>query len=219
MEEELKKSILRTGTTTIGIVCKDGVVLAADKRATLGEGIFVGHKRVDKVLPITDKISVTTAGSVSDIQLLVKLTKAELKLKLLRTKMEPSVKETASLFGMLVYENIRKFSPILGVTAFLIGGVDDKGFWLYEVGPDGSALEHKDFVSTGSGMVVAYGLLEDSYKEELSLEEGVKLAVRALSAAMQRDTPTGSGIDVVVIDKKGTRKVVEEEVRSVLVKK
>ncbi|UZE93902.1 MAG: proteasome subunit beta [Candidatus Pacearchaeota archaeon] len=219
MEDELKKSILKTGTTTIGIVCKEGIVLCADKRATLGEGLFIGHKRVDKILPITDSISVTTAGSVSDIQLLVKLTKAELRLKKLRTRIEPNVKETSSLFGMLVYENIRKFSPILGITAFLIGGVDDKGFWLFEVGPDGSALQHKDFVSTGSGMVVAYGLLEDSYKEDITVEDGVKLAVRALSAAMQRDTPTGSGIDVVVINRDGTKKVVEEEVRQVLIKK
>ena len=219
MDEELKKSIVKTGTTTIGLVCKDGIVLCADKRATLGQGIFIGHKRVDKILPITDKISVTTAGSVSDIQLLIKLTRAEIRLKKLRTKIEPSVKETASLFGMLVYENIRKFSPILGVTAFLVGGVDDKGFWLYEVSPDGSNLEHRDFVSTGSGMVVAYGVLEDSYKKDMNLDEGVKLAVKALSAAMQRDTPTGSGIDVVVIDKNGTRKVVEEEVKQVLIKK
>jgi len=219
MEDELKKSIVKTGTTTIGLVCKDGIVLAADKRATLGEGIFIGHKSVDKILPITDKISVTTAGSVSDVQLLIKLTRAEIRLKKLRTKMEPSVKETASLFGMLVYENIRKFSPILGVTAFLVGGVDDRGFWLYEVSPDGSNLEHKNFVSTGSGMVVAYGVLEDSYKEDMGIDDGVKLVVKALTAAMQRDTPTGSGIDVVVIDKNGTRKVVEEEVKQVLIKK
>ena len=219
MDEELKKSIVKTGTTTIGLVCKDGIVLAADKRATLGNGIFIGHKKIDKILPITNKISVTTAGSVSDIQLIVKLTKAELRLKKMRTKMEPSVKGTSSLFGMLVYENIRKFSPILGVTAFLIGGIDEKGFALFEVSPDGSALEHKDFVSTGSGMVVAYGVLEDAYREGLSIDEGVKLIVKALTAAMQRDTPTGSGLDVVVIDGSGSRKVIEEEVKQVFIKK
>lgn len=218
MDEELEKSIVKTGTTTLGLVCKDGIVLAADKRATLG-GLFISHKRVDKLLPITDKIYVTTAGSVSDIQLLIKLTKAEIRLKKLRTKMEPSVKEITNLFGMLVYENIRKFSTILGITAFLVGGVDDKGFWLYDIGPDGSALEHKDFVSTGSGMVVAYGVLEDSYREGVSIDDGVKLAVKSINAAMQRDTPTGSGIDVVVIDKNGARKVVEEEVKQVFIKK
>lgn len=219
VEEELKKHIARTGTTTIGLVCKDGIVLAADKRVTMGEGLFIAHKAFDKILPITDKIAVTTAGVVSDIQLLVKLTKAELKLKYLRTKLEPSVKEAANLFAMLVYENIRKLSPIIGIAAFVVGGIDSEGYWLYDVFPDGGVSEHKDYVATGSGSIVAYGVLEDSYREGLSLDEGVKLAVKALTAAIQRDTPTGSGIDAVIIDKSGIRKVVEEEVKQVLTKK
>ncbi|MEM2933137.1 MAG: proteasome subunit beta [Candidatus Pacearchaeota archaeon] len=221
MEEELKKNVVRTGTTTVGIVCKDGVVLAADKRATMGGdgALLIGHKKFDKILFITDKIAATTAGNVSDIQLIVKLIKAELRLKQIRTKIEPGVKETANLFGTLTYENIRKFSPIIGISAFLVGGVDNKGFWLFEIVPDGSVMEHKDYVADGSGSVIAYGVLEDAYKENMSIEEGIKLAIRAISAAMQRDTASGSGIDVVVIDKKGARKVLEEEVKSVLVKK
>jgi len=208
--------IVKSGTTTVGLVCKDGIVLAADKRATIGEGRFIAHKAMKKILKITDKIAVTTAGLVSDIQLLVKLTKAELSLKQLRTKAEPTVREAANLFAMLAYQNIRKLSPIIGVTEFLVAGIDNKGFWLFEVSPDGSVSEYKDFVSTGSGMVVAYGVLEDSYKKEMSVEEGIKLAVKALNAAMQRDTPTGSGIDVVVITKEGVKKVLEEEVKQVL---
>lgn len=221
MEEEIKKNIARTGTTTMGIVCKEGVVLAADKRVTMGgEGaLFVGHKKFDKILFITDNIAATTAGNVSDVQLIIKLTRAELKIKQLRTKIETGVRETANLFGMLTYENIRKFSPIIGISAFLVGGVDEKGFWLFEVVPDGSVVEHKDYVSDGSGSVVAYGVLEDAYKESISLDDAIKLAVRAVSAAMQRDTASGSGIDVIVIDKKGARKFLEEEVKSVLVKK
>lgn len=221
MEEEIKKHIARTGTTTIGIICKDGVVLAADKRVTMGgEGaLFIGHKKFDKIIPITDKMWVTTAGNVSDCQLIVKLTKAELRIKQLRTKMEPGVKEAANLFGMLTYENIRKFSTIIGISAFLLGGTDDKGNWLFEIVPDGSVVEHKDYVSDGSGSVVAYGVLEDNYKEGMTVEEGVKLGARAVSAAMQRDTASGSGIDVVLIDKNGARKVVEEEVKNILVKK
>lgn len=219
MTDELKKSIARTGTTTIGMVCKDGIILAADKRVTLGEGIFIAHKHFDKILPVTDKIAVTTAGVVSDVQLLVKLTRAELKIRELRTKVEPTVKETANLFATMTYENIRKFSPIVGVAAFLVGGVDYRGFWLYDISPDGGIAKHNDFVSTGSGMVVAYGVLEDSYRSDMTTDEAVELAVRALSAAMQRDTPTGSGIDVIVIDKNGVRKVVEGEVKQVFTRK
>ena len=218
-DDELKKSIAKTGTTTVGLVCKDGIILGADKRVTMGEGLFIAHKAFDKILPITDKIAVTTAGVVSDVQLLVKLTKAELKLKFLRTKLEPSVKESASLFAMLAYENIRKFSPIIGVAAFVVGGIDDEGYWLFDVFPDGGVSEHKDYVSTGSGSIVAYGVLEDAFRPDMTVEEGVKLVVKALSAAMQRDTPTGSGLDVIVIDREGVKKVVEEEVKQVLMKK
>ncbi len=216
---ELRKSVLKTGTTTLGLVCKEGVVLAADKRATIGNGSFIAHKKMDKILPITNKISATTAGSVSDVQLLVKLTKAELRLKHLRTKIEPNVIESANLFAMFTYQNIRKFSPLIGVTAFLVAGSDTNGFWLFEISPDGSVVRHEDFVSTGSGMVVAYGVLEDIYKSNITVDEGIKLAVKALNAAMQRDTPTGSGLDVVVIDKKGVKQILKEEVKQVLVKR
>ena len=218
-DDELKKSIAKTGTTTMGLVCNDGIILAADKRVTMGDGLFIAHKSFDKILPITNKIAVTTAGVVSDVQLLVKMTKAELRLKFLRTKIEPSIKEAASLFAMLTYENIRKLSPIIGIAAFIVGGADSEGYWLYDVFPDGGISQHKDYVSTGSGSVVAYGVLEDAYRPDMTIDEGVKLAVKALSAAMQRDTPTGSGLDVIVIDKEGTRQVVKEEVKQVLMKR
>jgi proteasome beta subunit len=217
-----KGKIRKTGTTTLGIVFNGGIVLAADKRMTLGGGggiLFVGHKKFDKILPITDNMWVTTAGNVSDCQFIVKLTKAELRLRKLRTKIEPEVKSTANLFGMLTYENIRKFSPIIGISAFLLGGKDEKGFWLFEVSPDGSVVEHKDYVCDGSGMVVAYGVLEDSFREGMIQDEAVKLAVRCVNAAMQRDTGSGEGIDVILIDKKGARKILAEEVKHVLVKK
>jgi proteasome beta subunit len=222
MSDDIKRYMKKTGTTTIGIVCKDSVILATDKRMTYGgEGmpLFVGHKKADKVFLISDKMAVTTAGNVSDIQFVLKLTKAEMKLKHLRTKTEPSVKEIANLFGMLAYENIRKFSPIIAITAFLIGGVDNKGTWLYQIDPDGSVIEHKNYVADGSGMIVSYGVLEDSWKENLTQEEGIKLAMRVVNASMQRDTGSGEGIDVVVIDKNGARKVVEEEVKHTLVPK
>ncbi len=218
--DDIKKHMKKTGTTTIGIVCRDGIILATDKKMTYGgEGgpLFIGHKKADKVFLISDRAAVTTAGNVSDIQYTLKLTKAELKLKKLRTKMDPSTKEVANLFGMIAYENIRKFSTIVAITAFLIGGVDEKGHWLYQVDPDGSVVEHKNYVADGSGMIVAYGVMEDSWRENMSIEDGIKLAIRVVSASMSRDTGSGEGIDVVVIDKSGARKVIEEEVKHVLV--
>ena len=219
-DEDIKKHMKKTGTTTIGIMCKDAVIMATDKRMTLGGGgmpLFVAHKKADKVYLINDRMAVTTAGNVSDIQYTLKLTKSELKIKKLRTKTEPTVKEVANLYGMVAYEAIRRYSPIVAITGFLIGGMDEKGFWLYGVDPDGSVIEHKNYLADGSGMIVAYGVLEDSWRENLSTEEGIKLAIRTVNASMQRDTGSGEGIDVVVIDKNGARKVVEEEVKHVLV--
>ncbi len=216
--EKSEPKIIKTGTTTIGIVCKDGIVMAADKRATAG-GVFVMNKFVDKVFTISDNVAVTIAGGVSDIQFVIKMVKSELKLKKLRTKTEPTVKEIANLFSMMVYENVRKFSPILGISAFLIGGVDEKGFWLFEVAPDGALMQHKDYMTDGSGSPMVFGLLEDTYNSEITTKDAVKLAVRGITAAMHRDTASGSGIDVVVIDKTGAKKVLSEEVKEILVKK
>ena len=205
-EENVKK-----GTTTVGIVCKEGVVLAADKRAVLGYSI-IANKKVDKVFKISENMAITMAGTVSDAQLITKLIKAELNLKRIRTNRESGVKESANLLGTIVYHNIRKFSPILGITGFILGGKDKDGFHLYDIGAYGSVLYHYDYVSDGSGMVYALGVLDTLYKADMSLAEGIKLGVRAVNAAMQRDTATGEGIDVFTITKEGVKKVLTKHV-------
>jgi proteasome beta subunit len=197
------EKVLKTGTTTVGVVCKDCIILGADKRATAGH--FIANKDVDKVQIINDYLAVTTAGTVSDIQLMVKLIKAELKLKELRTKKQPTVEESANLLSSMVYANIRKMSMIPGVSHFLIGGYDtDKH--LFDLYPDGSIAELNDFVSSGSGSMMAYGVLETKFKAGMSEEEGVNLVIQSLNAAIQRDSASGEGVDVFVIEKKGIRK-------------
>ena len=200
---------LKTGTTTIGIVCKDGLVLGADRRATYG--YLISYKKFDKIINITDNISVTVAGTVSDVQLLTKYLKAELKLKDIRTGRETSVKEASSLLANFVYSNIRKFSVIPGISHFVMGGKDQSGFHLYDIGADGSIVEIDDYISSGSGSVMAFGVFETLFKKGLSVEEGVKLAVKAINAAVQRDIASGNGIDVVAITKDGVKKVVSKD--------
>jgi len=195
---------VQKGTTTVGIVCKDGVVLAADKRATAG---FVVNKRTQKIHKITDNMAVTMAGLVSDAQLLVKLARAEVKIKDLQTLRKSTVKETANMVAGLLYQNLRKMSPVAGIVAFLLAGNDESGHHLYDLGIDGSITEIEDFVSDGSGSVFAFGVLEAMYKKNMTVEEGKKLAVKAIGAALQRDTATGNGIDVWVIDDKGANEV------------
>ncbi|MBU0536309.1 MAG: proteasome subunit beta [Nanoarchaeota archaeon] len=204
-----KKEMMKTGTTTIGIVCKDGVILAADKRATAGN--FIVGKSFDKIHKVDDKIAVTIAGMVSDAQLLVKLIRAEIKLRKVRTNVEVSVKEAANLIASMAYANIRRMSMMPGIVAFLVGGVDMQGSGLYNIGPDGSVTDEPDFTSDGSGSVFAYGVLETEYKKGMSLEEGKKLAMRALNAAIQRDSASGSGFDIFTLTKQGVKKEVSRD--------
>src|SRR3989338_2045320 len=138
------------GTTTVGIACKDGIVLAADRRATAG---FIVNKKAQKIIIINDNLAVTMAGLVSDAQLLSKLVKAELKLKDLQSNRTSNVKEAANLLGGMLYVNLRKPTMVPGIVGFLLGGSDSDGFHLYDLGIDGSITEVDDYVSDGSGSV------------------------------------------------------------------
>ena len=200
---------VKTGTTTIGIVCKEGLVLAADRRATYG--YLVSYKKFEKIIPITDNIAVTVAGTVSDVQLLIKYLKAELKLKDIRTNRATSVREAGNLLANFVYSNIRKLSLIPGISHFVMGGKDSLGFHLYDIGVDGSIVGIDDYISSGSGSVMVFGVLETLYKKDLSVDEGIKLAAKGINAAIQRDIASGNGIDIVTITKEGIKKVFSKE--------
>src|SRR3989344_598432 len=117
--------VTQKGTTTVALVCKDGVVMAADRRATAGNMIV--NKKTEKVQLINDSMAITMAGTVSDAQLLTKLIKAETKLKKIRTGRMPNVREVANMLGNMVYGNIRKFSIIPGISHFIMGGMDEEG--------------------------------------------------------------------------------------------
>lgn len=200
---------MKTGTTTIAIKTKDGIILAADKRATAGNMIV--NKEVDKIFVIEDTMALTTAGTVSDVQLMMKLLKAELRLKRLRTNTKGTVSEAANLLSGMVYSNIRKMSMIPGIAHFIFAGVDDTGYHVFDIYPDGSITEAEDYVSSGSGSVFAYGVLETLYKKGCSLEEGKQLATKAVSAALQRDSASGNGIDIVEISQGAAKKVMTKK--------
>jgi proteasome beta subunit len=161
---------------------------------------------------VNDWIAITTAGMVSDIQLLGRLLKAELKLKDIQTNRPSAVKEAANLLAGLVYYNIRKMSMVPGITAFIMGGRDADGFHVYEIGMDGSIIETEDYTSVGSGEVFAIGVFETLFKKDITVEEGVKLALKALNASLQRDPNSGNGVDVLAITDKGAEFVIQRDV-------
>ncbi|HLC97914.1 MAG TPA: proteasome subunit beta [Candidatus Nanoarchaeia archaeon] len=203
------KEQLKTGTTTIGIACSDGVVLAADMRATAGTMIV--DKHAEKAHIISDDFAVTIAGTVSDAQLVIKLFRAELKLKEVRTNKKPSAKQAANLLGGLLYGLIRQPSMLPGIAHFLLGGRDNEGTHLYDLFPDGSVTKVRDYVSSGSGSVFAYGVLETQYRADLPISEGIKLAVKAVNAALQRDSASGNGIVVVTVQRDGIKQIMQKE--------
>ena len=213
MEGNLEKEA-RKGTTTIGLVCKDGIVLVADRRVSAG--YFIASKKIKKIYKITTNVAVTTAGMVSDAQLVIKLIQAELRLKKIRTGKEPNVKESANLSAAILYSNIRRPSMLPSIVGMLLGGKDEEGFHLFEIGPDGSITEADDFISNGSGSPLAYGVLEAMYQKNMSLQEAIKLATKAINSAIQRDMPTGDGIDIVTITEKGVEILPTKQIERVI---
>lgn len=214
MDEDIKKNVLKTGTTILGIVCKDGVVMAADRQVTAG-GSIVMNKNTPKVVQINDYLVSSWTGGAADAQRLGKLISAELRLKELRSKSRPSVKQSASLAGNITYQNIRQPSMIPFQVGSLVAGYNEDGSTeLYTVEPAGGVYPVEDYdANFGSGMPYIYGLLERQYKEDMTVKEGVELAKEALKSSTQRDVGSGYGIDVFTITKDGIKKEVEEVIK------
>jgi proteasome beta subunit len=196
------------GTTTVGLVCSDGIVLAADKRATMG--YFIANREVDKIFQIDDTLGVTVAGGVGDAQTLVRYMKFEAQLYKMNYAKPISVSAATTLLSNILAQY--KFAPFL--VQILVAGVDDKPR-IFNLDPVGGVTEEK-FVSTGSGSPVAYGLLEDAYKEDGSIKDNLKVALKALSVAMKRDVGTGDGIDVVTITTGDFKRYDKDTIKKIL---
>ena len=169
---------------------------------------------MEKVALISEDLAIAYAGGVSDVQLLKKIAQAQLKLEEYRLGKKASVKKFANLAATLIYQNIRRFGPFLGIAHFILGGKDNTGFYLYELGVTGEVIEFKDFTAAGSGSVTAYGVLEALYKKDISVKEGITLAKQSINAAIQRDNYSGQGIDIVTITKDGAKKIYTEEIEA-----
>ncbi len=200
------------GTTTVGLVCKDGVVLATEKRATMGN--YIASRRAKKIYQIADRVAMTTAGSVGDAQFLARLIRVENNLYEIRKEEKPTVRAIATMISNLL--NSYRYFPYL--VQLLIGGVDFRGASIYSIDPIGGAIEEKDIVATGSGSPTAYGVLEDRYSKDMSVDEGVEIAVRAIASAMKRDSASGDGIDVVKITEKEYVQLESDEIEEIIKK-
>ncbi len=208
MHEMFDQSALK-GTTTIGVVCKDGVIVASDTRVTMGT--FVAHKRGKKVYKIDDHLAMTISGTVADAQRTVDILKANAQLFKLNTKRPMPVSSAARLIANLFFS--ARLAPM--IAQVLVGGVDTTGPHVFSLDPFGSLTEEK-CVATGSGSPIAYGVLEDKYKEDMTIKDLLSVVVRAVNSAMKRDTASGDSFDVAVIDLKGYRELGNDEKKGIL---
>jgi proteasome beta subunit len=191
------------GATTIGVVCADGVILASEKRVTYG--YLVVSKGVKKVFKISDQIGAACAGLVGDMQILTREVEAQASLFSMDVGRKISVRSAAKLMSVILFN--RRYAPL--ITQTIVGGLDEEGPSLYVLDVLGSLIPDK-YAVVGSGTEIAIGVLEEGYKEELSIEEAKALVTRAIKSAISRDAMSGDGIDFLIITKDG---ITEEAIK------
>ncbi len=184
------------GATTIGVVCADGVILAAEKRVTYG--YFVASKGAKKVFKITDHIGAACAGLVGDMQILTREVEAQANLFSMDVGRPITVKAAAKLTANILFN--RRYAPL--ITQTIVGGLDEEGPSLYILDVLGSSIPDK-YAVVGSGTEIAIGVLEEGYKEGMKLKEAKELVARAIKSAISRDAISGDGIDFLIITKEG----------------
>ena len=197
-EDTNNSKTLKTGTTTVGLTCKDAVILGADKRASMA--YFVVSKTAEKLHKIQDHLYMTIAGSVADAQYLVDVLQAETSIYQLAHDGKPiSVKSAGKLISNILYYN--KMFPF--EVGLILGGVtEEEGPTLLDIGAYGSILPEK-YCAVGSGQNFSYGVLEAKYKDDLTVEEGKEIIKKAITSSIIRDMASGNGIDIAVIKKEG----------------
>jgi proteasome beta subunit len=198
------------GTTTIGLVFSDGVILATEKRATMG--YMIASKKAKKVYQVADRIGMTTAGGVGDAQQLARILTVECNLYQIRRSRPITVGAASTLLSN--YLNQNRYFPYY--VQLLVGGVDEHGPSVYSVDAMGGSTKEEEIVATGSGSPMAYGVLEDRFKTLMKEEEAIDLAIRALKAAMKRDAGSGEGVHVVVITKERYLELGEDALKKYL---
>lgn len=193
---------LKTGTTIIGIKCKDGVVMASEQRATMGH--MIAHTNVQKVYKIADNLGMAVAGLVGDAQLMVRFIQTEAAIYAMRKGSHMSVNAAATLVANVIRQGF--------YIGLIVGGFDNKGAHVFSIDGAGGYIED-DVVSIGSGSTFALGVLKTQYKPDMSMVEARDLVIQALVAAMTNDSASGNGMIVSYINKDGFKFINNDEIK------
>ncbi len=198
------------GTTTVGIKATDGVILCADMRASAG--YFIANNNTMKIQKIDEHAGMTMAGGVADAQNITDILRYHANIHRIQKHEPIPIKSLTRLTSLIFHQN-RGYPFIADI---LVGGYDNAGPALYNIDMFGS-VEEKNYVTTGSGSPVAYGLLEEEYHDDLTVEEAKVIALRAVKAAIVRNIGTGDGINIAIIDKNGFRLLTKDQKKSIIV--
>jgi len=185
------------GATVVGISYNNGVILAAEKRVSFGN--FVVNKSIKKTFPVTDRVGAACAGMVADMQVLVRQVEALAKIRKLETRREMPPNSVAKLMSVIMFE--RRYFPLL--TQVIVGGINSKPE-IYTLDPLGSVLPD-EYAAVGTGAEMALGIMDAEFKPNMTEEKAKELAIRAIKSAIQRDSSSGDGIDVLIVSKTGHR--------------
>lgn len=199
---------IKKGTTTCALICNDGIVLAADTRASAG--FFIADRHVMKIQKVDRHMGMTIAGGVADAQNLVDIMRYNSNIYRLTNRELMPIKSAARLCSNVLFN--QRYYPYY--VQIILAGFDNVGGQIYNIDLFGSITTEK-FISTGSGSPVAYGYLESEFKENLSVNEAYKIAIQAIAAAIRRNAGTGDNINAVIIDKEGYRELSREKKESV----
>jgi len=207
--EKHPANVNKTGTTTVALKYSDGVVVAADKRASAGT--YIASKTARKILQVDEHMVLTISGYVGDAQYLARLADSEARYFRMRSGKRISVKALSTLLSN--YLNYYRYVPY--VISLILAGYDDTGSHVFQIDLDGGILE-EEYTATGSGSIVAIGVLDDRYKKGMTLDEALELAIRAIARAMGRDAATGDGIDVAYVNAEGVHYLRSDEIEQYL---
>ncbi|MCK9322810.1 MAG: proteasome subunit beta [Candidatus Methanomethylophilaceae archaeon] len=193
---------LKTGTTTIGLKIKDGIILASDQRATMGN--LIANSNVQKVYQLSDNLGMTIAGSVGDAQLMVRYMQSEISIYCMKRGSQMSVNAAATLVASVIRQGF-----YLGL---IVGGYDATGGHVFSIDGAGGYIED-NYMSIGSGSVFAYGALEAYYKTDMTKKDAIDVAITALNSARRRDNCTGDGMLISFIGSKGYESIPQDQIK------
>lgn len=210
MEQMTEMKTVKTGTTTVGILGKDCVVLAADMKATMGN--MVADLNATKIYTLNKKIAITIAGGMGDNQVLVRFLKSHARLFEIERDIPMTPRAMVTFLSNILSQS--RYYPFL--VQQIVGGYNSKPE-LFNLDMSGSIQDVVDYTVTGSGSEFAMGVLDTGFKKGMKREDCIRLVVKAVKVSKKLDIFTGGkGVKVVVIDSKGVSEVDEKEIEKLI---